>query len=353
MEQLNFDLLKQISETPGAPGYEKPIRDFMISQVKDLCDEWYTDNIGNLITVKRGSNNPENKKVMLAAHIDEIGFMVKHIDDKGYIRFHTLGGFDPKTLTSLRVIVHGKKDLVGVMGSKPIHSMSPEERNKVMKSEEYYIDLGLPKEEVEKYVSVGNPITRKQEMIEVGNCINGKSLDNRICVYALLEVLKDLKGKEIPYDLYATFTVQEEVGLRGAHVAAHHINPDFGIAIDVTVGNDVPNIAPQDQVSALGEGCAIKIFDAGTICDYRMVEFLKQTAEKHDIQNQHEILTAGGTDTAGIQRMSEEGAIAGAISIPLRYLHQTTEMAHANDVITMVNLLVKSLEDIDKFDWSH
>lgn len=350
---MNIDvaLLKQICEIAGAPGFEKRVRDLVVDLVTPLADEVKTDNLGNVIAIKKGKNNPDGKRVMVAAHMDEIGFIVTHIDDNGFLRFHTLGGFDPKTLTAQRVIVHGKKDLVGVMGSKPIHVMSPEERTKLPKTTDFFIDLGMSKEEVEKYISIGDPVTRDRELIEMGDCVNCKSIDNRVAVFILIEALKMLENP--PYDVYATFTVQEEVGLRGANVAAHSINPDFGIALDTTIAFDVPGAQAHEKVTELGKGTAIKIMDASTICDYRMVEFMKQTANEADITWQPEILTAGGTDTAGVQRMGKQGAIAGAISIPTRHLHQVIEMAHKKDIADSISLLVACLEQVDKYDWKH
>lgn len=349
--EINTPLLKEICEIAGAPGYEKRIRDLVIRLVSSLADEVRTDNLGNVIAIKKSKNNPEGKKVMVAAHMDEIGFIVTHIDGNGFLRFHTLGGFDPKTLTAQRVIVHGKEDLVGVMGSKPIHVMSQEERAKLPKTTDYFIDLGMSKEEVLKHVSVGDPVTRDRELIEMGDCVNCKSIDNRVAVFILIETLKQLENPA--YDVYATFTVQEEVGLRGANVAAHGINPDFGIALDTTIAFDVPGAQAHEKITELGKGTAIKIMDAMTICDYRMVDFMKQTADKYQIKWQPEILTAGGTDTAGVQRMGKQGAIAGAISIPTRHLHQVIEMAHKEDIAGSINLLKACLEDLDKFDWGH
>jgi endoglucanase len=349
--EVNVPLLKQICEIAGAPGFEKRIRDLVIELVTPLADEVRTDNMGSVIAIKKSKKNPDSKRVMVAAHMDEIGFIVTHIDDKGFVRFHTLGGFDPKTLTAQRVIVHGKKDLVGVMGSKPIHVMTPDEKNKLPQITDFFIDLGMGKEEVEKYVTIGNPITRDRELIEMGACVNCKSIDNRVAVFILLETLKVLENPA--YDVYATFTVQEEVGIRGANVAAHGINPDFGIALDTTIAFDVPGAQPHEKVTELGKGTAIKIMDASTICDYRMVAFMKQTADQHQIKWQPEILTAGGTDTAGVQRMGKQGAIAGAISIPTRHLHQVIEMAHKEDISNSILLLKACLEDIDGFDWSH
>jgi len=348
---INVSLLKQICEIPGAPGFEKPVRDLVISLVSPHVDEVRIDNIGNVIALKNGVRNPDGKRVMLAAHLDEIGFIVSHIDEQGFLRFNTLGGFDPKTLTAQRVIVHGKKDLIGVMGSKPIHVMTPEEKTKLPKTTDFFIDLGMPKEEVEKYITIGDPVTRDRELIEMGDCVNCKSIDNRVAVFIVIEAMKQLKNPA--YDVYATFTVQEEVGIRGANVAAHQINPDFGIALDTTIAFDVPGAAAHEKVTELGKGTAIKIMDAMTICDYRMVAFMKQVAGKEAISWQPELLTAGGTDTAGVQRMGKQGAIAGAISIPTRHLHQVIEMAHKKDIADSIALLVACLEQLDSYDWSH
>lgn len=348
---INTALLKETCEIAGAPGFEKRIRDFVVKQVTPSVDEVSVDNLGNVIAIKKGANNPDGKRVMVAAHMDEIGFIVTHIDDNGFVRFHTLGGFDPKTLTAQRVIVHGTEDLVGVMGSKPIHVMSQEERTKMPKTTDYFIDMGRSKEEVEKYIKVGDPITRDRELVEMGECVNCKSIDNRVAVFILMESLRTLG--EVPYDVYGVFTVQEEVGLRGANVAAHNINPDFGIALDTTIAYDVPGAAAHERVTELGKGTAIKIMDGMTICDYRMVDFMKKKADARGITWQPEILPAGGTDTAGLQRMGKQGAIAGAISIPTRHLHQVIEMAHKEDIDLSIQLLKACLEEIDQYDWAH
>jgi endoglucanase len=345
---IDIKLLSEICETAGAPGFENRVRKLVLREIEYLVDEFSIDNLGNVTAIKRGVDS--SKKVMLGAHMDEIGFIVTHIDEEGFVRFHTLGGFDPKTLTAQRVIIHGKKDLMGVMGSKPIHVMTPEERNKVPKTTDYFIDMGMNKEEVEKYVEIGNPITRERELIEMGDCVNCKSIDNRVSVYILIEVLKQLKT--VPYDVYAVFTVQEEVGLRGANVSALNINPDFGFGIDTTIAFDVPGAAAHEKVTELGKGTAIKIMDSQTICDHRMVSFMKKTADKNNITWQPEILTAGGTDTAGIQRMTPGGSIAGAVSIPTRHIHQSIEMANKKDIKGSIDILVACLTEIDTYDWS-
>ncbi|MGL1888727.1 MAG: M42 family metallopeptidase [Reichenbachiella sp.] len=344
---FNTPLLKSICEIAGAPGFESRIRNLIIEEIKDLVDSYEIDNMGNLIAFKKGTTD---KKVMVAAHMDEIGFIVSHIDDNGFIRFQTLGGFDPKTLTAQRVIIHGKEDVIGVMGSKPIHVMNAEERNKVAKIEDYFIDLGMGKKEVEKLVTVGDAVTRERGLIEMGNCVNCKSIDNRVSVFILIEALKAIKTPSA--DFYAVFSVQEEVGLRGADVATHSINPDFGIALDTTIAYDLPGAQPHEYVTKLGDGTAIKILDAMTICDQRMVKFLRKTADSKDIKWQNEILVAGGTDTASIQRRGKNGAIAGAISIPTRHLHQVIEMADKSDIQGSTDLLIAAIENVAHHDWS-
>jgi endoglucanase len=343
----NIKLLKDICEVAGAPGFEKRIREMVIKEVTPLVDEVSLDNMGNVTAFVKGKDS--SKKIMIAAHMDEIGFIITHIDDNGFGRFHTLGGFDPKTLTAQRVIVHGKKDIIGVMGSKPIHVMSTEERNKVPKTTDYFIDFGMSKEEVEKYIEVGNPVTRDRELIEMGDCVNCKSIDNRVSVFILLETLRKLKNP--PFDVYGVFTVQEEVGIRGAQVATQTIQPDFAICLDTTIAFDVPGAPAHEKVTELGKGTAIKIMDSRTICDYRMVEFLKQTADKNKITWQNEILTAGGTDTSALQQMTAGGSIAGAISIPTRHIHQVIEMAHKDDIKGSIDLLLNAIKDLKKYDW--
>ena len=345
---INVDLLKTICETPGAPGFEDRVRSLVLKEIQAFTDDIEIDNMGNIIALKKGKSN--HKSVMIGAHMDEIGFIVTHVDTNGFLKFHTLGGFDPKTLTSQRVIVHGKKDVLGVMGSKPIHVMTPEEKNKVPKITDYYIDLGLPKEEVDKLIEVGNPITRERELIEMGDCINCKSLDNRIAVFILIETLKKLKTPA--YDTYAVFTVQEEVGIRGAQVATQKIKPNFGFGLDTTIAYDVPGAAEHEKITSLGDGVAIKIMDASTICDHRMVTYMKMTAEKHKIKWQNEILTAGGTDTANIQRMTPGGSIAGAFSIPTRHIHQVIEMVHKKDVSNCIALMQNCLNELDQYNWT-
>jgi endoglucanase len=345
---LDLSLLKAICEAPGVSGFERRIRELVLREVKDLVDEIQVDNMGNVMAIRRGASD---KRVMVAAHMDEIGFIVNYIDDKGFIRFLPLGGFDPKTLTAQRVIVHGRKDVLGVLGCKPIHIMKPEERKNVIPLSEYFVDTGMCKEEVDKYISIGDPISRERALTSIGDCVTSKSLDNRVSVFILIETLRRLKGRELPHDLYATFTVQEEVGLRGAMGSASHVDPDFGFGLDVTIAFDVPGASPHESVTSLGQGAAIKVLDGSVISDYRMVNYLKELAKKENIKTQLELLPAGGTDTAALQRYGKKGAIAGAISIPLRNMHQSTEMAHREDIAATIELLTEGIAQLGEYDW--
>ena len=350
---IDIALLSKFCKTPAAPGFEQRLRAIIMEMVAPLVDEVYTDAMGNVFAVKKGTKQgDEAKRVMIGAHMDEISFIVTHIEEGGFLRFHTLGGFDPKTLTAQRVIIHGKEDVMGCMGCKPIHLLTAAERDKPLITSDFFIDTGMPEEEVKKLISVGDFITRERELIVMGDCVNSKSLDNRLAVYMLFEAFRELKDTPVPYDVYGVFTVQEEIGIRGANVAAQQVNPDFGFGIDVTIAYDVPGAQPHEQITVLGDGVAIKIMDSSTVCDYRMVRFMKQTADKHSIKWQPEILPAGGTDTAGIQRRGTSGAIAGCISIPCRNVHQVIEMSHQKDIRNGINLLKNCLLELDAYDWS-
>jgi len=347
--KLNLKLLKELSEAHGAPGFEGNIRKIVRRELKSYADEITVDNMGNLFVLKKGTGKSK-KRVMAAAHMDEIGFMVNHIDEQGFIRFAPLGGFDPKTLASQRVIIHATKGpVMGVMGGKAIHLMKPEERKRMPALSDYFIDTGLTKKEVDKLIEVGDWITRDRHMIEMGECVNGKSFDNRMLVFVLIETFKRLK--KVPYDFYATFTTQEEVGLRGARVAVHSVQPDFGICLDVTLANDIPGVPGHEQINKLGEGTSIDVMNAASIADARMVKYLKNLAKKNKIDYQTEALPAGGTDAAAMQMMTSQGCIVGGISVPLRNMHQEVEMCHRADIIGTIDLVQLAVENMDKGDW--
>lgn len=349
---MNIELLRSICKVPGAPGFESAVRDMIISEITPLVDSIEIDNIGNIVALKKGKDS--SKTIMAAAHMDEIGFIVRHIDDQGFLRILPLGGFDPKTLTAQRVIVHGTKDLPGCMGAKPIHVMSPEERNKMPAVTDFFIDLGMPKKEVEKYVSLGDAVTRERDLLEMGECVNVKSLDNRGGCFILIEALRAMKaaGERPAYDLYAVFSVQEEVGCRGAQVGALKIQPDFAFALDVTIAFDTPGAPAHEKCTELGKGAAIKVYDGTLITDRRMVDFMKAAAERNDIPCQLELLAAGGTDAGSMQRFTSGGAITGAISIPVRNVHQVIEMAHKTDIQASIDLLHECFLELDSWNWS-
>ena len=347
---MNFDWLKQISETPGVSGFESPIRNLLKNKLSQYADKCTTDKLGNLILFRKGK---KNQKLMVAAHMDEIGFIVRFIDEQGFVRFLPLGGFDPKTLTAQRVVIHGKKDVIGVMGSKPVHLMKSDEKNKAVEMDSFFIDTGMCKDDLEKIIEVGNPISRKQDLIEMGECVNGKSLDNRISVFMLSEVIRNLHKKELPFDLYAVFTVQEEVGLRGAQVATMGIKPDFAIAIDTTIAWDTPGAGSHESVSKLGNGIGIKIMDGSVISDLKMINFMRNTAKTHKIKWQSEMLPAGGTDTGYMQRMTAFGSVAGAISVPTRHIHQVVESCNKKDVEAGIKLLTNCILQMDKHKWNY
>ncbi|NCP66726.1 M42 family metallopeptidase [bacterium] len=349
--KLNIKLLKELSEAAGAPGFEGRIREIVKRELKGHVDSMEVDNMGNLIALKKGTLKKGKMKLMAAAHMDEIGFMVQHIDDKGFIHFCPLGGFDPKTLSSQRVIIHGKKDVIGVLGGKAAHLMSAEERKVNPQLKDYFIDTGLDKKELDKLVSVGDSITRQRHFVEMGDCVNGKSLDNRMLVFVLIETLKRLK--KVPHDFYAVFTVQEEVGLRGAKVAVHSIQPDFGICLDVTLANDIPGVPSHQQINSLGKGASIDVMNSSVIADRRMVNYLRGLADKKKIIYQVEAMDVGGTDAHAMQMMTEKGCITGGISVPLRNMHQEVEMCHQTDIKATLDLLQLAVENLDKGDWKH
>jgi len=345
---MNIALLKTLSELPGISGREHRIRTFIEQEIAPLVDEMHTDNLGNLIALKRGTSG---KRVAIAAHMDEIGFMIKHIYDEGFAKFHPIGGFDPKTLIAQRVIAHGKQDIIGVIATKPIHIQKPAERTgpQALDLDDLFIDFCMPGDELRQLLAVGDWVSRKQELLEVGHCVNGKSLDNRIAVFILIETLRAFAG--CPHDVYAVFSVQEEVGLRGAQVAAHSLNPDFAFAIDGTITYDLPDAAAALQVSRLGKGPAIKYADGSVIADQRLVRYMHAVADQLGIAVQREVLPAGGTDTGALQRYGKNGAIAGCLSVPMRHVHTSVETVHKGDLDASIRLMVGLLQHFDQFSY--
>lgn len=341
---MDLSLLKKIVETPGAPGHESPIRALIREQVKDIADEVTTDSIGNLIVRVKG----DGPKVMMAAHMDEISLITNYVDDKGFIRFSTLGGFDPETVVNQRFWVHGTETIPGIIGGKPIHTQSDDQKKSKTKLKELFIDTGLPADKVKEIVRDGTVVTRMGELIELGDCLTGKSLDNRISVFILIEALK--KASSCNSDLYAVFTVQEEVGVRGVRVAAQHIQPEIGIALDTTIANDLPGSGDHESCTHLGKGTAVKVMDKSVICTPALVSRLEEIADKNEITHQREVLTAGGTDTSGMQYLIGLGSYVTCISTPTRYIHSTVETVSAPDVEGGIALAAATIEEIGDFN---
>lgn len=334
---LDLALLKQLSEVAGIPGWEDRVRDLVIEELQGVVDDIRVDALGNVIAHKTGSG----KKVMLAAHMDEIGFYVRHIDDKGFLRVQNVGGFDTRNLFARQVTVHtASGDLLGLLNpaSKPIHISEPEERNKIPTVAEFFIDTGLSSEEVKAHVAIGDPVTLRQEAHSLGQLFTGKAMDDRASVFVVLEALKALKNEILPCDLYAVFTTQEEVGLRGAITSSYGIDPDIGIALDVTLAVDTPGAQADQAVTEMGKGVAIKVMDSSAISDRGLVQEFISLAKAKDIIYQMEVLPRGGTDAGAIQR-SHAGVRSITLSIPTRYVHTVTETVHTGDLAATVTLL--------------
>ena len=337
----DFDLLRELTETSGAPGYENRIRDIVKRELEGVVDEIETDSMGNVVGTIVGAENPDYE-VAVAAHMDEIGFMVRHVTDEGFLQVDALGGWDPRILRAERVTVHTDDgDIPGVIGSPPPHTLDEEDLESGEKVEDIFIDVGMDGETVEEQVSPGDIVTMDQRTEPVGDTVTGKSMDDRICLFAML-----LAAREVEPDVTIHFaaTVQEEVGLRGATALGVDLDPDLAIALDVTVANDVPQIEDEaDYVTELGEGAAIKLKDSSVITNPKVHKRLRTVAETEDIPYQIEILPRGGTDTAGFQNTAGAKPV-GAISVPTRYLHTPTEVVDGDDVEAMVDLLAAFLD---------
>lgn len=348
---MRLDLLKQLCEAAGIPGYEDRIRALVIPELEAVCDEVSVDALGNVIGLKRGGGAGPRRKVMLAAHMDEIGFMVKHISDDGFLRLQPLGGFDPRALFQQRVSVHARDGRVyrGVLApaAKPAHLLTPAESGKAPQLAELYVDLALPGEKVKAAVEVGDMVTLDRTTEEIGDCVIGKAMDDRLSVFIMIEALRALRSTDC--DIYAVATTQEEVGLRGATTSAYAIDPDISIALDVTLAMDLPGAAGEDQVTKLGAGTAIKLMDSSLICHPKLVRAFRDTAEAEQIPYQLEILSRGGTDAGAMQRV-RGGSAAFTLSTPTRYVHTVNEMVHKTDVQAGIDLLARVLERAHTID---
>lgn len=327
--KVDFNLLKEIVEIYGPSSNEELIRNYIKNQVKDFADEIRVDPLGNLIVRKKG----KGKKLMISAHMDQIGLMVTDIDDKGFIRFTNVGGISPTISISQRVVF--ENGLVGAIYHEPVDDISK------LKLENMYIDIGsFSKEETEKKIGIGDICIYKSEYSENENVVFTRYLDDRVGCFIAIEALKTIK--EPINDLYFVFSVQEEVGLRGAKTAAYSIDPDIGIALDVTSHGDTPK-AKRFAVG-LNKGAAIKVKDNSIISHPKIKDTLVKLAKDNNIPYQMEVLEFGGTDSGAIH-VNREGVPSGVISIPTRYVHSTVEMASKADIINCTKLLIEFLGD--------
>ena len=319
-----MELLKKLTQINAPSGNEEALREFIKSEAKNKCDEIKTDALGNLTLIKYGTAK-DKKKVMLAAHMDEIGIIVKHIDKNGFLRFDAIGGLYTHQLVGRRVqFMNG---IIGVIGC--------EEEKEKPTLDKLFIDVGDASK-----IQVGDMAVFCGEVYINGDTIISKALDNRAGCYILLKALDKLNDKN---DGYLTFTVQEEVGLRGAGAAAYDIEPDFAIAVDVTDTGDTPK-APLMDVK-MGKGAAVKIMDSSILCDAYLRNFMISTAKKNNIPYQAEIMADGGTD-AGKIHITRSGIKTGGISVPTRYIHSPSEMASISDIEACIDLLSAVVNEI-------
>ena len=324
-------LIQKLIQTPGPSGDEKQIRALVIAEVEAYADEIRVDALGNLI-VRKGEKTATGQRIMLAAHIDEIGIIATHVDENGFVRFTNIGGVYPHYCLGGRVrFLNG---VIGVIGTEKIS-----DRKKIPSLEKMFIDVGATSRK-DCPVRTGDVAAFERPFTDLGNRLVSKAMDNRISAAVLIETLRQLG--DTPHEIHFVFTTQEEVGLRGATTAAYSIAPDLGLAVDVTLTGDTPKGITMDV--ALGKGPAIKIKDAGVLADPRIIDWMVKTAEKAKIPYQLEILEHGGTDARAIQ-LSRAGVPAGCLSIPCRYIHSPSEMVDYSDVQNSVRLLVALLSD--------
>lgn len=344
-------LLKQLTDTPSVPGREGRVRDVILEHIKKkkLFDKIHVDAMGSLHGVRhaRGAAAPKNpKRVMLAAHMDQIGFLVCFVSDQGYLRVNPVGGFDMRNLFARRVTVcTAKGDLPGVMNpaGKPIHIASAEERKKVPEIEEFYVDLGMTGAEAKKKVKIGDMVVLNSEFGEVGNTIVSQCMDNRVGCWAVIRAMEKLKTHSC--EIHAVWTVQEEVGLRGAGPAAFAVAPDLAISCDTTLNCEIPGVPVDQRVTAMGEGVCLKIMDSSTIADLGMLEDIERVAKRKKIKCQRGVLPRGGQDGAMMQR-GRAGCKTAVFACPVKNIHTVVEMCHKDDLASYPTLLAAYLGQV-------
>ena len=335
-------LLKKIIDAPGIPGYESQVAEIMYKELKKSCEDVNIDNFGNVIARKgKGA-----KKIMLAAHMDEVGLLVKHITKEGYINFIKVGGIDDRVLPAQRVVIKDKRgDVFGVIGTKPPHLQKDEDKKNPIKYEDMFIDIGArSREEALKRVEIGDVIIFEPNSGDLNkDLFYGKAIDDRIGCYALVKIMEKIK---VNAEVYAVATTQEEVGLKGARTSSFRINPDFAIAVDTTIAGDTPQIKELESSLKLGQGVAITIMEAsgrGVIVNERIKDMLIEVAKRNKIKYQIDVLEGGMTDGAMIY-MNREGIPTGVLSIPTRYIHSPTGVFSMDDVNSAIELTVRAVE---------
>lgn len=341
-----MELLETLSELPGAPGREEHVRSFIRDRVESEADSVEVDALGNLVCHREADGEVDDPQtVMLACHMDEIAFYVRHIDDDGYIRIQDVGGFDVRNLFARRVRIETREgeEICGNLNASgpPIHIASEEEQEEIPEVRELFVDTGRPADELREKVRPGDPVTLVQNFRQLGELASGKCLDNRVACWVGIRALEELDRSD--RELYVVFTAQEEVGVRGAQTSGFDVSPDVGIAVDVTLALDIPDVSDHEQISELGEGTAIKIYDSRSISDKQLVDRFVDLAEGEQIPHQFEVLPQGGTDASGMQ-LAGSGCRAITLSVPCRYVHTVTETIHPDDLRATAELLGAYLE---------
>ena len=327
-------ILTDAAAKVGPSGQEMEVAEYFAEQFRPFVDEVTVDSMFNVIAHKKGTG----PKVALFAHMDEIGLMVVAIEEDGSLRLGNVGGVDPRILPACRVWVHGKEKLFGTIGALPPHLMKAEDQKQNYRREDLYVDVGLPAEKVRELVRVGDIVTFNVPSTPLLNGqFSAKTMDDRACVTMLVETAERLRKLQCDADVYFVGSTQEEVGLRGAKTAAWSIDPDYGIAVDVTSEDGIPG-AKHTASSLAGQGAAVKVMDRSVICHPEMVNLLMELAQKQGIPAQRDVIQAGGTD-AGAIHQTRSGVCTGGISIPCRYTHTPCEMVCAADVEACVELV--------------
>ena len=337
-------LLKQFTEASGVSGNEKEVRDLIISEIKDHVDSYKIDRIGNIIAYKKVKSS--DKKLMITAHMDEVGLLVTEIDDMGLIKFMTVGGIDKRILVSKPVLI-GKDKIAGVIGAKPIHLQKKEERTKALGINELYIDIGASsKDEAEKLVNIGDYVSFNSDYIEFGEgLVKAKALDNRVGCSLLVNLVKEIKD----ISFYAVFTVMEEVGLRGAGPAAYEVDPDITLVLEGTLCYDIPKLDSHMVPTYLNKGPAISLIDRTTIFSHELRKQIVKIAENNKIPFQYRKTSMGGNDSGAIHT-SKAGSKTTTISVPCRYIHSPASVMSRNDYDNTYKLLKAILLDFEKGD---